>query len=149
MGDKMTIEQISIFLENRPGAILEITKLIAEKNINLRAMSVAETANFGIIRVITSDSFETINTLRNAGYVCRITKVLAVSLTDSPGALNETLEVLYRENINIEYMYALMCREENRAVTIFKTPVVEDAAKILNENGVKLLSQDEMNVLFK
>lgn len=145
----MTIEQISIFLENRPGAILEITKLLEDKNINLRAMSVAETASFGIIRVITSDSFETVHTLRNAGYVCRITKVLAVSLEDIPGALNETLDVLCREKINIEYMYALICREENRAIAIFKTSKIEDTAKILNENGIKLLSQDEMNVLFK
>lgn len=145
----MTVEQISVFLENKPGAILEITRLLELKKINIRAMSVAETKSFGIIRMLTSDAFETINTLRNSGYVCRATKVLAAAVNDSPGALNKMLDVLNGENINIEYMYALMCREENRAITIFKTLNIEDTERALNKNGITLLSQDEMNVLFK
>ena len=92
----MTVKQISIFLENRPGRLSELTGLLEQNQLNLRALSLAETTDFGILRIIVSDPYQAVTVLKEAGYVCSVTKVLAVELPDRPGGLFDVLRVLGR-----------------------------------------------------
>jgi hypothetical protein len=97
----MTVKQISVFLENRPGALAEFTRILEKSNMNLRALSLAESEDFGIVRVIVDDPFETIRILKDEGYVCSITKVIAVEIQDKPGALVRMLNILGDNQVNL------------------------------------------------
>ena len=109
----MTVQQISVFLENRPGGLAEFTKVLSENNIDMRAMCIAETPDFGILRIIVDDVYNTMCTMKEAGYICSVTKVLAVEIPDKPGSLLRTLTVLGESNINLEYSYAFTTRKKD------------------------------------
>ena len=102
----MTINQISVFLENKPGQLAEFTRLLEENRIDMRALSIAETQDFGILRLIVDDPYKTVNVAKDAGYVCAITPVLAVEISDKPGSLVKMLTALGESGINVEYTYA-------------------------------------------
>ena len=127
----MTLQQISIFMENKPGMLCEITKFIASKNVNLRALSVADTQNFGIVRIIVDDPILVNEMLTKEGYATKVTKVLAVEISDKPGKFSELLEKLAKENINIEYSYAFTSNE-GKAMSILRVDDVDKAENILN-----------------
>ena len=127
----MTLQQISIFMENKPGMLCEITKFIASKNVNLRALSVADTQNFGIVRIIVDDPILVNEILTKEGYATKVTKVLAVEISDKPGKFSELLEKLAKENINIEYSYAFTSNE-GKAMSILRVDDVDKAENVLN-----------------
>ena len=113
----MSVKQISIFIENKKGSLAEVTKFIADKKINLKALSIADTQDFGILRIITDKPDEARNMLKNEGYTVTATSVLAVELTDAPGSMASILSVLSESDISVEYTYAFVSKVENKADT--------------------------------
>ena len=143
----MTVQQISVFLENKPGGLAEFTKVLSDNNIDMRAMCIAETPDFGILRIIVNDVYNTVCTMKEAGYICSVTKVLAVEIPDKPGSLLHTLTVLGENNINLEYSYAFTTRKKDVAYMILRVNDNEKAAEVLAENGIKMVDQDELSKL--
>jgi hypothetical protein len=133
----MIIKQISIFLENVSGRLAEVTRILAGSGINLRAMTIADTADFGILRIIASNPDEATAVLSTAGFMAKETEVLAVEVEDRPGGLAHVMEVFSKNKINIEYMYASLERRENKAVIVIKVEDVQRGIKIVEENGLK------------
>lgn len=144
----MTVKQISVFIENRPGAISAFANILRENDIDMRALSLADVQDYGILRVIVDNVYNTSTVLKNAGYVFRITPVIAVPLKDQSGSLADVLDVLGRNDINVEYLYAFVGREQNRAFVIFRVSDedIEKASKILNDAGYPPLSQDDLQL---
>ena len=144
----MSVKQISVFLENRPGCLHEMTKALADANIDLRGLSLAETSDFGIVRLIVDDVLGTANTLKDAGFVASMSEVLAVEVPNVPGGLNRVLEILSGTGINVEYMYAILGnKSSDTAYMIFKVNDNEKAAFALNIAGVKILGAEELSAL--
>ena len=136
----MTIKQISVFLKNRPGKLAEFAAVLSAQKINLRAISVAEAADFGIVRIIVDDVFNAVTILKSENYVCTITDVLAVEVRDEPGMLANMIGVLGTEGINIEYMYTILGKKSDVAYMIIRTNNDSEAVKILESKGFKLAS---------
>ncbi len=143
----MTVQQISVFLENKPGGLAEFAKVLSDNNINMRAMCIAETPDFGILRIIVDDVYNTMCTMKEAGYICSATKVLAVEIPDKPGSLLHTLTVLGESGINLEYSYAFTTNRKDVAYMILRVNDNEKATEALTKNGVKLVDQDEISKL--
>lgn len=140
----MTIKQISVFLENRPGKLAEFAAVLSAQKINLRAISVAESADFGIVRIIVDDVFNAVTILKSENYVCTITDVLAVEVRDEPGMLANMIGVLGTEGINIEYMYTILGKKSDVAYMIIRTNNDSEAVKILEAKGFKLASLEAL-----
>ncbi len=144
----MNIKQISIFLENKPGALYAMTGVLARNEVDLRALSVAETSDFGIARLIVDDTDRASAVLREAGYVHNITPVLGVAIPDVPGGLNKVLQVLTDAQMNVEYMYAFLGgKDVEHAYMIFRVADNEKAAAALAERDIKTVDQEEMDNL--
>ncbi|MBQ7220588.1 MAG: acetolactate synthase [Synergistaceae bacterium] len=144
----MSVKQISVFLENRPGCLHEMTKALADANIDLRGLSLAETSDFGIVRLIVDDVLGTANTLKDSGFVASMSEVLAVEVPNVPGGLNKVLEILAGTGINVEYMYAILGNKTSEtAYMIFKVNDNDKAAFALNIAGVKILDSGELSAL--
>ena len=144
----MSVNQISVFLENIPGQPLEFTKLLEANHIDLRALSVAEAEDFGILRVIVDNSLKTLALLKEEGYVCSVNPVLAVEIPDQPGALVSILNALGDAGINLEYMYAFLGRKKDSAYMIFRVADNDYAVKVLQEVGIHTIDQKELKELF-
>ena len=140
----MTAKQISVFLENKPGQLSEFTKLLTENNINMCALSLADAEDFGILRIIVDDMHKTACVLKESGYVFSITPVLAVEMSNKPGSLMKILEILGENQINLEYSYSFTIKKADKAYMIFRVNDTDGAAKILTQNGVKLICQHEL-----
>ena len=140
----MAVKQISVFLENRPGMLNEMTTLLSDNDIDLRALSLVETTDFGIARFIVDDVLETMSVLKEAGYVGSLTPVLAAEIPDEPGALNKVLGIFTENDINVEYMYAILSGEGSNAYMIFRVQDDEKASRALEAQGIRLLSQEDM-----
>ena len=140
----MSIRQISVFLENKPGALLGMTRVLSEKNIDMRAFSLAETSDFGIARIIVDDIEGTAAVLREAGFVHNITPVIGVAISNSPGGLNNALETLSAEGVNVEYMYAFVGTQRESAYMIFRVADEEKAEAALRGRGIQLIDQEEL-----
>ena len=134
----MGIKQISVFLENTTGRLSEVTKTLADAKINLRAISIADTADFGILRLIADKTDEAVNTLNAAGFTTRQTDVVAVEIDDVPGSLAKLMELFQKSQVNIEYLYASLEGQAGKAVVIFKLEDHEKGRKILADNGMKM-----------
>ena len=145
----MTVKQISVFLENRPGALAEFTRILEKSNIDLRALSLAESEDFGIVRVIVDDPYKTIRILKEAGYICSVTKVIAVEIADKPGSLVKMLNVLGDNNVNLEYSYAFLAKKANSAFMILRVADNDKAIKVLTQNGIRPICHEDMEGLFK
>ena len=139
----MTVKQISVFLENKPGKLADFTKILSQHGINMRALSLAETSDFGILRLIVDDTYKTSTLLKDEGFVFSITKVLAVAIPDQPGSLNTVIEILGNAKINIEYMYAVTTHAKGLAYMIFRVADNTAAIDALTKNGDKVICQDE------
>ena len=144
----MTINQISVFLENKPGQLAEFTRLLEKNQIDMRALSIAETQDFGILRLIVDDPYKTVNVVKEAGYICSITPVLAVELSDKPGSLVKILTALEEGGVNVEYTYAFITRKKNAAYMVFRVNDPEKAVKLLIQNKVRPVTQDDISTLF-
>ena len=140
----MTVKQISVFLENRPGALAEFTKILEMSSIDLRALSLAESEDFGIVRVIVDDPYKTIRILKEEGYICSVTKVIAVEIADKPGSLVKMLNVLGDNNVNLEYSYAFLAKKANSAFMILRVADNDKAIKVLTQNGIRPICHEEM-----
>jgi hypothetical protein len=140
----MKIQQISIFAENKPGHIAAPCRLLAEKGIDIRALSVADTQQFGILRIIVSDPQQATAVLQTAGYVVKTTEVLAVEVEDRPGGLSKILTAFDQTTINIEYMYAFPFGQGERAVLIFRFNDPDGAAAALQATGFNLVTKSEL-----
>ncbi len=135
----MRVEQISIFLENKSGRLAEVTSIIAEAGINIRALALADTSDFGVLRLIVNDNDKAEKTLKNQGFTVGKTEVVAVEVPDQPGGLENILAILHKAGINVEYMYAFVQQSGNNAVMIFRFDHIDAAVKILEENGVVVI----------
>ncbi|MDR1471088.1 MAG: ACT domain-containing protein [Synergistaceae bacterium] len=140
----MTIDQISVFVENNLGRLAEVTGILGDANVDLRAMSIADTTDFGILRLIVDDPARAIEILRSAGCVVSVTQVLAVSLKDVPGSLAKVLAILADENISVEYAYAFITRKKDDAYVIFRVEDNERAAEVFARHGVKTAGAGEL-----
>ena len=141
----MSIKQISVFLENKPGTLKKLTSVMAKNNIDMRATSLAETKDFGIARIIVDDALEAVNTLKENDFVASLTSVLAVEIPDEAGGLDKLLEVFADAEVNIEYMYAFPGRgTSNHAYMIFRVADTKAAEAKLVGKGLKLLSQEDI-----
>lgn len=140
----MTVSQLSVFIENKPGSLAAFGNLLRENNIDMRALSIADVEDYGILRIIVDDVYKTSTILKNASYIFKITPVLAVPLKDTPGSLADVLDVLGNAQINIEYLYAFVGRQKDRAYVIFRVrdADIEKAAQILTDNGFPPAKQD-------
>lgn len=135
----MRVEQISVFLENKAGRLFEVTRILAESGINIRALSLADTSDFGILRLIVNDNERAKEVLRQQGFTVGKTEVVAVEVTDQPGGLHRILEILFKANVNVEYMYAFVHQSGSNAVIIFRFDNLDEALKILAENNVTVI----------
>ena len=140
----MTVKQISVFLENKPGRLAEFTDVLSENNINMRALSLAEASDFGIVRVIVDDVYNTSTVLKDHDYIFSITKVLAVVMPDEPGALSRVIRVLGDNEVNVEYMYAFTARKKDSAYMIIRVADNKKAIEVLQKNGIRPVCQDEL-----
>ena len=142
----MAIQQISVFLENKPGTLAEMTGVLANASIDMRALSLAETKDFGIARMIVNDVYEASNVLKDAGFVNSLTPVVGVMIPDEPGGLNKILQVFTAEKVNIEYMYAFLGGEEDHAYMLFRVgkDMEKTAEAALSAKGFRLVSQEEI-----
>lgn len=140
----MTVKQISVFLENKPGRLAEFTDVLSENQINMRALSLAEASDFGIVRVIVDDVYNASTVLKDHDYIFSITKVLAVEMPDEPGALSGIIRVLGDNEVNVEYMYAFTARKKDCAYMIIRVADNKKAIEVLQKNGIRPVCQDEL-----
>jgi hypothetical protein len=140
----MSVKQISVFLENKSGRLAEVTEVLGKKNIGIIALSIADTSDFGILRLIVSQPDEALRVLREAGFAVSVIDVLAVAIADTKGSLAKVLAVLADNNIGIEYMYAFCSKLDNMALAVLKVGDLENTGNILGKNGFKILSQSDV-----
>lgn len=138
-------EQISVFLENRAGRLAEVIQLLAEAGINLRGVSLADTSDFGILRMMVSDVVKAGEVLERRGFATGRTTVVAVEMPDKPGSLSAILRLLSSESINVEYMYAFARRDVARAAMVFRFEKVDEAIETLGRNHVAMIPAAELN----
>ena len=140
----MAIKQLSVFVENKQGSLHEITDALAKANINLRSMSVADTSNYGIVRIIADEPDKAKALLDSEGHAANVRLVNAFAVPDQPGGLAEVLSLLEGNGVDIEYMYALITTEVGKAYSVMRTGNTEETDKILNENGIELLDESKL-----
>ena len=144
----MSIRQISVFLENKPGKLSKMTALLAEKNIDIRALSLAETNDFGIARMIVDDAYDAVNVLRNADFIANISHVLAFAVPDEPGGLNKLLNVFNKANVNIIYMYSCLgSNDPSKAYMLFRVTDTKTSEPALVAQGLRPLTQEEITAI--
>ena len=143
----MTVKQISIFLENKPGKLAEVTDVLAANDINLRALSLAEASDFGIVRIIVDDVYNASTVLKDADYVISINKVLAVTVPDTPGGLAKVIRVLGSKGVNVEYMYGFTAQKKGMANMIFRVEDNQKAIDALVKEGIRPVCQEELENL--
>ena len=144
----MSVKQISVFLENKPGMLCAMTEVLAREQIDMRALSLAETKDFGIVRIIVDDVYKATTVLKDEGYIHSVTSVLGVAIPDVPGGLSQVLQVLGDADINVEYMYAFLGgKDVDHAYMIFRVEDPAAAAAALNARGIRVVEQEEMENL--
>lgn len=143
----MHVKQISVFVDNTPGRLAAFTRLLGENGVDMLSLSVADTANFGILRCIVPDVERATRLLEVNGYTVKQTEVLAVKTPDQPGGLARILEALARENVSVEYLYSFMRGTGDRALIIVRVDRLNDAERVLEQAGVETLSQEEIRSL--
>ena len=140
----MKVEQISVFLENKAGRLAEVTKVLGEGGINIRALSLADTTDFGILRLIVDQYDKARETLKQHGFTVGKTEVVAIEVPDRPGGLAWVLQILSDSDVNVEYMYAFVQHSGKNAVIIFRFDNLERAIELLQQQGVRIYSGQEV-----
>ena len=135
----MQVEQISVFLENKSGRLSEVTAILAEAEVNIRALALADTSDFGVLRLIVDDTEKARQTLKNNGFTVGKTNVVAVEVTDRPGGLHDILTMLHDVGLNVEYMYAFVRSSGDNAVMIFRIEKEQEAIRLLESRGVNVI----------
>lgn len=140
----MKITQISVFLENRKGRLYEVCSLLGKNKINIRALTIAETPEFGILRIVVDKPQEAIKVLKNNGFTANLTDIVAVEVEDKPGGLAGILKVLSMGDINVEYMYGFLEKSSDKALLVFRFEEPDKAIKILHKNKVKVINKGDI-----
>ena len=140
------VYQISVFLENRAGQFAEITTILAENDVDLRAISVAETADYGVLRMIVNDAQKATSILMQHGYLLSMTPVLVVAVADQPGGIAPILATLAEGNIDIEYMYSLFTHIEGKAYIVFRVAEAEKFVALLDSHGITPATAEELGI---
>lgn len=135
----MNVTQLSVFVSNKPGHLQKVLKVLADENINIVTLIIAETSDFGILRMIVNDPEKGHRTLREHNITCSVNDVLALEIDDTPGSLFRALDVFAQKNLNIEYMYAFTEKRDGRAVMIFRFDDIEAAKKALVDSGYNII----------
>jgi hypothetical protein len=140
----MNVKQVSVFIENRSGQLAGICRILADAGIDLRALNIAETSDYGVLRLITDRPSETVRVLNKEGLVCSLTDVVAINVPDSPGGLAGVLEVIAKKNISIEYMYSMISsKPAGRAVMVFQT---NEDRKVFSDAGLDVLNAEDIGI---
>ena len=140
----MKLKQVSIFLENKKGRLWNALSILRESGMNIRALSIADTSEFGILRIIVPDPEKAKKALEAGNFVVKITDVIAVEVPDTPGGLEGILEVLNKSNTNVEYIYAFVEKKAEKAVVVLRTEDIDEGIAALKEGGAAVLSPDEI-----
>lgn len=143
----MKVDQISVFLENKPGTLAEVTRILGEAGVNIRALSLADTKDFGILRLIVNDNEKAREVLDQKGFTVRKTEVVAVEVPDRPGGLADILKILAEANINVEYLYAFVQQSGENAIIIFRFDETDRAIAVLSEKKVRILEGKKVYTL--
>ena len=143
----MTIKQLTVFVENRQGALVEITDLFAANHVDMRALSIVDTQDFGILRVIVNDTDEALRILRASGHLVQATDVIAVKISDAPGKLSAALHALNIAGVNVEYLYAFLARTQRHAYVVLRVADNEKASAILEDAGFHMVSAEDIKKL--
>ena len=143
----MAIKQLTVFVENRQGALVDITEALASHNVNIRALSIADTEDFGILRLIVNDEQAAEKVLAENGYLIKVIDVVGVKIGDEPGKLTSALDVLDKADINVEYLYAFMARTEKHAYVVLRVENNDVAEKALVDAGFKMITEADINKL--
>lgn len=140
----MCVKQISIFIENKAGRLAEVTAILKNAHVNISALSLADTTDFGVLRMVVNHPDKAEKALKDEGFTVGITEVLAVEVSDEPGGLNKILDPLYENDINVEYMYALGNPKGPNSVTIFRLEDHDRALEIFKQLGIRVISAEEI-----
>lgn len=140
----MGVKQVSVFVENKEGRIAKITSLLAENRINIRTLTVADTTNFGILRLITAEPERAVEVLRGAGYTASLTEVIAIEVPDVPGGLASALNILGSGEVSVEYIYSYMSPSDGKAILIVRTDNEKAAAEVLVKNGYTVVDGEQL-----
>lgn len=143
----MKVSQLSVFIENKSGRLADVTRALENGRINIRALSIADTIDYGLLRLIVNDPAAAKSTLVNAGFTVTLTEVLAIEVPDKPGGLADIIEILAEGGLNIEYMYAFVGASGENAIVIFRIERIDEAIPILQSKGVRILTGDELHSL--
>jgi len=136
----MKVKQISVFLENKNGRLAEVTRILSDGEISLRALTIADTADFGILRIVSEQPDKTLQLLQDNGFTARVTEVIGVRLDDRPGALNDVMEVFEKNEVNIEYLYSTLMLMEDKVVIMFKVDDIDHGLDIIRKNGMEAIT---------
>ena len=140
----MAIKQLTVFIQNEKGTVVSVTDILSQNNINIRALSIAETQDFGILRLIVNDETAAERVLTENGYLIKVIDVVGVKIGDAPGKLTAALNVLDKANINVDYLYAFMARTEKHAYVVLRVEDNDIAEQILTEAGFKMISEADI-----
>ena len=143
----MSLKQLTVFVENKQGTLVDITDTLAANGVNLRALSIADTQDFGLLRLIVNDNDAASAALQEKGYVLKITEVIGVKIGDQPGKLSKALSVLAEAGVNVEYLYAFMARTERHAYVVLRPTDNSAAEKALEDNGFHLITDTDLEKL--
>ena len=141
------LKQLTVFVENKQGTLVDITDTLATNGVNLRALSIADTQDFGLLRLIVNDNETAASALQEKGYILKITDVIGVKIGDAPGKLSKALSVLAQAGVNVEYLYAFMARTQKHAYVVLRPTDNAAAEKALEENGFHLITDADLERL--
>ena len=141
----MQIKQLSVFVENKSGRLAEITETLAKANVDIRAISIADTSDFGILRLIVDRPEAAVEALRQENMTVSLTTVIAIGITDQPGEFAKAMRVLANANVGIEYMYAFISRDQNKAYVLLRVDANEHAVECLQSSGIEILTAEEIH----
>ncbi len=142
----MTIPQISVFLENKAGQLADITCILSENHVNMRAISIAETSDYGILRLIVDDASRASSILLEQEFILTMTPVVGVAVSDTPGGLSKVLSIISRAEIDVEYMYSVFGQKDGQACMIFRVADVDRLTALLDENGIGTITGETLGI---
>ncbi len=142
----MTIPQISVFLENKAGQLADITGILSENQVNMRAINIAETADYGVLRLIVDDASKASSILLEQGFILTMTPVVGVAVSDTPGGLSNVLGIISRAEIDVEYMYSVFGQKDGQACMIFRVTDTEGLTAVLEKNGISTITGEDLGL---
>ena len=142
----MTIPQISVFLENKAGQLADITKILSDNQVNMRAINIAETADYGVLRLIVDDSQKASAILLEQGFILTMTPVVGVAVPDTPSGLSKVLSVISTAGIDVEYMYSVFGQKDGQACMIFRVADTDGLTAVLDQNGIGTIAGEDLGI---